>query len=151
MYVWANDWDGAVVYIGSGRGASGLAKRLGDERRWVRDHRKAVEERAEDWCGDRTTMEVPLLRYTAETGARLWAATVEPATFTVDCENPRYPETATEWEWFLLETARILTGYRCLIGGSGWEYKGNAAAMGETAWHRLANLHSDADPIDLGL
>ncbi len=153
VYGLVHPLSGATLYFGAARGQNGLARRVGNEHRWVREHVAALArdlKSGKPLLDSTTSDEVPVVRIAAELGLDTWAAETRPAAWAYrDVQSPAEP---LEWESFLREASRILTGHRGVIGGGGWESKANSLGdrMAATAYRRLSALRASGDAVEVG-
>ncbi|MBC7594681.1 MAG: hypothetical protein H7288_12200 [Kineosporiaceae bacterium] len=147
VYGWFHPDNDGLVYAGKGDGIEGLRARLSHHIRWRGYQQNRLERHTalstEDtaWA---VTSEVPIVRQGTEERLVLWFAVAEKATWILEGDYVT-PETAVEWETFLMETTSLLAGSRSPVGGGAWENKRNTLAhrIQAVAWRRLMELGVD--------
>ena len=124
VYGWFHPDNDGLVYAGKGDGIEGLRARLSHHIRWRGYQQNRLE------------------RHTALSTED--TAVAEKATWILEGDYVT-PETAVEWETFLMETTSLLAGSRSPVGGGAWENKRNTLAhrIQAVAWRRLMKLGVD--------
>lgn len=126
IYAWAGDRAAPIVYHGRGVGGRGLRGRLGNELSWGLGYATAVAVDADPVRNVEVGGEVPLVRLASGGGLRPFYLVEQPAPWADG------PSSASEWEAFVSEASRIITGHRSLVGGGAWEAK--AGSVGDRMW-----------------
>ena len=144
VYGWFHPANDALIYPGKGDGVGGLHTRLNGHLRWREGHRRRMAEHYEastDASAWFVASEVPVVRQIAESDLQLWFAIAQYDPWSLEGGYVT-PETAVEWESFLMETMSLIAGSRSLIGGGAWESKPNSLGrrMQVVAWRRLMDL-----------
>lgn len=142
VYVWIDPETDGMFYNGSG--SAGLNVRLGNQLRWRKKQldRLSLYRKQGHWkqAWDFAS-EVPAVRSIAERGLVCWHAAAQPASWVPQIDDDA-PETALEWEAFIMEVSHLAVGHRGIIGGGAWDSKRKTLAnrMLPIAWDRMTEV-----------
>ncbi|WP_278262840.1 hypothetical protein [Nocardia sp. AG03] len=146
VYAWVDPATDLVHYHGSGSGAAGLRKRLGDQLRWQAAQRQRIADaerldEIDSWF--RVVIESPAIRLAAEGAFDLWIAVAREPEWSLGTEeDANLPTSPLGWESFIYECSHLVTGRRSLLGGGAWESKPGSLGyvMERVAWSRLRQV-----------
>lgn len=144
VYVWIDPETGGMFYNGSGSGSTGLNARLSNQLRWRQNQLDRLDLYREQGHWRQAwdlASEVPAVRAIAERGLVCWHASAQPASWVPQIDDVA-PETALEWEAFIMEVSHLAVGHRGIIGGGAWDAKRKSLAnrMLPIAWDRMTEV-----------
>lgn len=147
VYVWAQSETSPIIYHGSASAQSGLRRRLGNEMRWCDEYLAELagnDVDNSDPYGLRMADWVPMIRGAVDHRAKAWYAVARPCPWAdtareVDADAPT---SAREWEAFISECSRLITGHRSLLGGGAWNASRQSVEwrIGACAMQRVRDL-----------
>ncbi|PLC10691.1 hypothetical protein AUQ48_16665 [Kocuria flava] len=146
VYAWSTDWDAGNYYNGCAAGVEGLRGRVAQQMS-QRDLYRAdlTSHTGPKLDNGRYVWWNPLVKFGVEMDLVPFVAPIAPAPSWVDelvslgCLAPEHaPKTVTDWEAFIFECSRLLTGHRSLLGGNAsWSSSSTSQRMTVAAEARL--------------